>query len=158
MLAILLSAGSLGVAGLGSGRIVESIAGNALAEATAVELALPRQHRQRLGGGGAVEINQGFPVHLLLPASPAVDRGSSTLAVDRTNSGQVLTTDQRGVSLIKRTVGSSVDMGSTELFSLTTPLVVTVAADENDGNVSPDRKSTRLNSSHVALSRMTSSA
>ncbi len=77
------------------------------------------------------------PVHLLLPASPAVDRGSSTLAVDRTNSGQVLTTDQRGVSLIKRTVGSSVDMGSTELFSLTTPLVVTVAADENDGNVSP---------------------
>ena len=76
------------------------------------------------------------PVHLPLTNSPVIDRGSNTLAVDRTKSNELLTTDQRGNALMKRVVGGSVDMGATELFSLSSPLIVTVATDEFDGNVS----------------------
>jgi CSLREA domain-containing protein len=83
------------------------------------------------------------PVHLPLASSPAIDRGSNALAVDRTKGNELLTTDQRSNVLMKRVVGGTVDMGAAELFTLAGPLVVTIATDEIDGNVAASDLSLR---------------
>ncbi|MFY8059788.1 MAG: choice-of-anchor Q domain-containing protein, partial [Planctomycetaceae bacterium] len=103
--------------------------GNLIGGATAATAINP-QLSALLQFGGPV------PVHLPQANSPAVDRGSNALAVDRTKANELLTTDQRQNSLMKRVVGGTVDMGATERFSLTAPLVVTIAMDEVDGNTS----------------------
>jgi hypothetical protein len=64
------------------------------------------------------------PTHALVPGSPAINAGNSTLATD--SSGNPLTTDQRGAGF-PRVIGSSVDIGSFES-----------AAADSDGDGVPD--------------------
>lgn len=75
--------------------------------------------------------------------SPVINRGRSNLAVDVTGQEGNLATDQRGNSLLPRVVDSKVDMGACEYFPLADTQMVTVAADELDGNFQPDDLSFR---------------
>ena len=86
--------------------------------------------------------NNGGPTQTmaLLAGSPAINAGSNALAVDPSNNGQPLTTDQRGVPFA-RIAGGTVDIGAYEAQTL--HLVVDTTADENNGNYSPGDLSLR---------------
>jgi len=86
--------------------------------------------------------NNGGPTQTmaLLAGSPAINAGSNALAVDPSNNGQPLTTDQRGVPFA-RIAGGTVDIGAYEVQTL--HLVVDTTADENNGNYGPGDLSLR---------------
>ena len=87
------------------------------------------------GGSGIIDpllgplANNGGPTQTraLLAHSPALNRGANPAG---------LTTDQRGGSFV-RVAGNRPDMGAFEYQSVVESLVVTTAADENDGTSDP---------------------
>jgi Ca2+-binding RTX toxin-like protein len=81
--------------------------------------------------------NNGGPTqtHALLTGSPAINRGNNSLL-----SG--LTTDQRG-NPVARIAGTTVDIGAYELFTISTPIVVSTNIDALDGNISSGNLSLR---------------
>jgi CSLREA domain-containing protein len=79
--------------------------------------------------------NNGGPTqtHAILTNSLAIDSGSNTSAIDVTNGGIPLASDQRG-NPIARIFNNTVDMGAYELFSVSGSLVVSTVVDEVDGD------------------------
>ncbi len=93
---------------------------------------------------GPLRINGGATrTHALLPGSLAIDNGFNSEAIDPINGANIpFTTDQRG-TLVPRITNSTVDIGSYELLTVASPIIVSAVLDEVDTNLGTGNLSLR---------------